>query len=61
MAREQILGLDVGSNSIKASVAGRTKAGKIILEAALVKPSHGLRRGIVVDMEEAASAVNAAP
>ncbi|MBI2592732.1 MAG: cell division protein FtsA [Candidatus Colwellbacteria bacterium] len=59
MAREQILGLDVGSNTIKASVAEGSKAHKINLLTAVVAPSRGLRRGVVVDMEEAASAVNA--
>lgn len=59
MAREQILSLDVGSNTIKAAVAESTKGAKITLQAGLVKPSRGLRRGVVVDMEEAAGAVNA--
>ncbi len=58
MARAPILGLDVGSNTIKAVVAETSSDGKIILRAGLVKPSRGLRRGVVVDMEEASAAVN---
>lgn len=59
MAKNQVLGLDVGSGSIKAVVAERGEDNKLSLLFSLEKPSHGLRKGVVVDMEEAAAAINA--
>jgi len=57
MAQQQILGLDIGSDTIKAVVAEPTSDGKILLKAGFRKPSRGLRKGVVVDMENATSAV----
>lgn len=57
MARNEILGLDIGSGVIKAAVV-EANPNRILLQEAVSKPSRGLRRGVVVDMEEASSAVN---
>jgi len=57
MAQQQILGLDIGSDTIKAVVAEPTSDGRILLKAGFRKPSRGLRKGVVVDMENATSAV----
>jgi len=59
MAKNQILGLDVGSGSVKAVVAEPAENNKISLLYSIERPSRGLRKGVVVDMEDAASAVNA--
>ncbi|MBT9151308.1 MAG: Cell division protein FtsA [candidate division WS2 bacterium] len=58
MAKNQILGLDVGSGSLKAVVAETTDDNKLSLLYNIEKPSSGLRKGVVVDMEDAASVIN---
>lgn len=57
MAQQQILGLDIGSDTIKAVIAEPTSDGKMLLKAGFRRPSKGLRKGVVVDMEAATSAV----
>lgn len=57
MAQEQVLGLDVGSHSIKAVVGEIIGQNKIKLYAGFSKPSRGIRKGVVVDMEEAAGVI----
>jgi len=57
MAQQQILGLDIGSETIKAVIAEQTSDGKILLKAGFRRPSRGMRKGVVVDMENATSAV----
>src|SRR3989338_11491193 len=57
MAQQQILVLDIGSETIKAVVAEPTSEGKILLKAGFRKPSRGLRKGVVVDMENATNTV----
>jgi len=57
MAQSQILGLDIGSETIKAVVAESTSGGKVLLRGRFTKPSKGLRKGVVVDMEGATNAV----
>jgi len=57
MAQQQILGLDIGSDTIKAVIAEPTQNGKLLLKAGFRRPSKGLRKGLVVDMEAATSAV----
>lgn len=59
MAKNQILGLDVGSGSLKAVVAEATDDNKLSLLYSVERPSRGLRKGVVVDMEDAASALSA--
>ncbi|MBI1838744.1 MAG: cell division protein FtsA, partial [Candidatus Colwellbacteria bacterium] len=58
MAKNQILGLDIGSGSIKAVVGELNGSGKISLLYSVESPSKGLRKGVVIDMEDAASAIN---
>lgn len=57
MANNIILGLDIGSENIKAMVAESAK-GKLRLSYAFSRPSAGLRRGAIVDMDEAVRAVS---
>src|SRR3989344_3881603 len=47
-----VTGLDIGSSQIKCIVAEEGKNGLSVV-AALKHPSAGLRRGVVVDQEEA--------
>lgn len=56
MANSVILGLDIGSENIKTVIA-EPGNGKLRLSYASSKKSSGLRRGAVVDMEEAKRAV----
>ena len=58
MAQAHTLGLDIGSKTIKAVIAEPSLRGKMILHAGLTEPSRGIRRGVVVDMESATSAVS---
>ncbi len=57
MAQQQILGLDIGSDTIKAVIAESLPDGRILLKAGFRKPSRGLRKGVVVDMESATNTV----
>jgi cell division protein FtsA len=57
MAQEQILGLDIGSSSVKAVIGEVIDPDKIRLYAVFSKPSKGIRRGVVVDMDEAAGVI----
>ncbi len=57
MTKQHILGLDIGSETIKAVIAEPLPSGKIILHTGITHPSRGLRRGTVVDMEAAAQSV----
>ena len=57
MAQSQILGLDIGSDTIKAVVAEPATNGKILLRSGFRRQSRGLRKGVVVDMESATKAV----
>ncbi|MFH1189042.1 MAG: cell division protein FtsA [bacterium] len=58
MAQKQVLGLDVGSRTIKAVIAERKEGGKIQITDYIVGESRGIRKGIVVDMDEATAALN---
>ncbi|MEK7192305.1 MAG: cell division protein FtsA [Patescibacteria group bacterium] len=53
-----ILGLDIGSQSVKGIVAERKKNGQLALIKILKMPSAGIRRGIVDDLAEATRSVN---
>jgi cell division protein FtsA len=57
MAQSMVLGLDIGSWLIKAVVA-EAAGDKLRLLAGFSRPSAGLRRGVVVEMEEVARNVN---
>ncbi|MBI2013608.1 MAG: cell division protein FtsA [Candidatus Colwellbacteria bacterium] len=54
---KSFLALDVGSGSIKAIIAEESKDGRVLIRAGLEKPSKGLRRGVVVDMESASAQI----
>lgn len=56
MAQQTIIGLDIGTSNVKTVVAkyGRNEARPQIMGVSSV-PSFGLRRGIVVDMDEVIS------
>ncbi len=57
MARAQILGLDVGSTSVKAVIAEPTNDGRLALIKGFTRPSKGVRRGAVVDMDGVVGAI----
>ena len=59
MASRFIVGLDIGTNSIKVSAA-ELRGGKIILKAVYKEPSSGLRHGAISDLAEAVPAVSKA-
>lgn len=59
MAKQDIVvGLDVGTTKVSACVAGY-KEGQIDVRAIAKAPNTGLRRGMVVDIEETVSAISA--
>lgn len=58
MARQHILGLDIGSETVKAVLAEPVSGGKLALIKNFTRPSKGMRRGVVVDMEGVAGVVN---
>ncbi len=53
-----IVGLDIGSQGLKAVVGEVKKGGKVSLVQIFKMPSAGLRRGVVDDIPEATRAVN---
>ncbi len=57
MAQEQVLGLDIGSSGVKAVIGEVVGSDKVKLHAGFSKPSKGIRKGVVVDMEEAAGVI----
>ncbi|HEU5316293.1 MAG TPA: cell division protein FtsA [Chloroflexota bacterium] len=60
MARERLItALDLGTTKTCAIVAEQSRAGRLQLLAAGVAPSRGLKKGVVVSLEETASSVQA--
>ncbi|MCL4405555.1 MAG: cell division protein FtsA [Patescibacteria group bacterium] len=57
MAQEQVLGLDIGTSAVKAVIGEPVGVDKIKLYTGFSRPSRGMRKGVVVDMEEVAGAV----
>ena len=53
---QNILGLDIGTSEIKVAIA-ENREGKPALISVFKQPSAGLRKGAVVDLAEASSAV----
>lgn len=53
-----IVGLDIGSRTIKAAVAEVRRDGKLILIELFKMPSMGLRKGVVDDVSEATQALS---
>ena len=58
MSQNYIVGLDIGSSTIKAAVAEVKKDGKLSLRKILKMPSRGIRKGVVDELPEVTSAVN---
>ncbi|PIR98185.1 MAG: cell division protein FtsA [Candidatus Colwellbacteria bacterium CG10_big_fil_rev_8_21_14_0_10_42_22] len=58
MAQQQILGLDIGSDSIKAILTEPAPDGKLALVRVFQSPSRGVRRGVVVDMDGVVGVIN---
>ena len=60
MARgDLLLGLDIGTTKVAAVVAERGPEGPVLLGAGRA-PSRGLRRGVVIDLDETVAAIEAA-
>lgn len=58
MRKEYIIGLDIGSINIHTVVTGyNPERNRLEVFASLVTPSRGIRRGVVVDLEEARTAI----
>ena len=58
MSQNYIVGLDIGSSTIKAAVAEVKKDGKLSLHKILKMPSRGMRKGVVDELPEVTSAIN---
>lgn len=60
MARERIVvGIDVGTTKVCALIAAVSPEDQLEIIGAGITPSRGLRRGVVVDVNEAAQAIGA--
>ncbi len=58
MSRKIIMGIDVGSSSVKTLITEKEKNQKTpLVLGAGVSPSHGLRKGIIVNPEDVATAI----
>lgn len=55
-----ITGLDIGSSTITAIVAKKAKDGTLSIMGVAVEPAEGIRRGVVVDVEDATRAIRRA-
>ncbi|MEZ4180099.1 MAG: cell division protein FtsA [Candidatus Doudnabacteria bacterium] len=61
MAKEQyIVGLDIGTHLIRVVQGKLQESGKINIIGASIVPAVGLRRGVIVDIDEAVSSISAA-
>lgn len=60
MARNYFTALDVGTSTVQAVVAEEQKGGGLRILGMGIAPSAGVRRGVVVDLEEASSAIRQA-
>ncbi len=61
MSKKAILALDVGSNTIRGLIAERGEGpsqGKIVLLSVITRPSKGIRRGVITDMDGAVAEIN---
>jgi cell division protein FtsA len=59
MARHIITGIDAGSSRIRAIIAEQKKDGGLTILGANQKQSEGIRRGYIVNLEDAAQSINA--
>ena len=53
MASHIIVGLDIGTSSIKAVLAERQRDGRPLLKMAFQEPIQGIRRGVIIDLAAA--------
>lgn len=61
MAKEQyIVGLDIGTHTIRVVQGKLQESGRINIIGASSVPAVGLRRGVIVDIDEAVSSISAA-
>jgi cell division protein FtsA len=61
MARERVIvGLDIGTTKTCALVAEQGASGRLQVLAAGICPSRGLKRGVVISLEETSEAIQAA-
>lgn len=61
MAREQyIVGLDIGTQTIRVVQGKVEESGKVNIIGASSVPAVGLRRGVIIDIDEAVSSISAA-
>ncbi len=61
MAKEQyIVGLDIGTHNIRVVQGKLEETGRLNIIGASVLPANGLRRGVIVDIDEAVSSISAA-
>lgn len=61
MAKEQyIVGLDIGTQNIRVVQAKVEASGAVSVVGASVVPSSGMRRGVIVDIDEAVSSISSA-
>lgn len=56
--QEYIVGLDIGSHTVKAAVGELRKGGKLALRHLIKAPSMGIRKGMVDDLTEAAQSLH---
>lgn len=60
MAKEQyIVGLDVGTHSIRVVQGKLEETGRLNIIGAASAPANGLRKGVIVDIDEAVSSISA--
>src|SRR3954463_11229624 len=60
MAKEQyIVGLDIGTHTIRVVQGKLEETGKINIVGAASVPANGLRKGVIVDIDEAVSSISA--
>lgn len=55
-----ITGLDIGGSSIKVAIAERSNNGRPFLKAVFAEPSAGVRKGTIVDLPDALTALTRA-
>lgn len=61
MSKNAILALDIGSNTIKGLIAERGEgpaSGKVMLLSVITRPSRGIRRGVITDMDAAVEEIH---
>src|SRR3990167_3218627 len=61
MARDKVIvGLDIGTHSIKVVIAKKKSDDRVQIVGVGMAPSFGIRKGVVVDIEEAINCIKSA-